>query len=542
MSQRTVADVLVEGLQRAGAQRLFGVPGGGSSLELIEAAGRRGLPFVLCHQETAACIMAAVTGELTGRPGAGLVGLGPGAASAVNGAAYAFLDRAPLVLLTDRHADSHAAFTTHQLLDQQALFRPVTKASLLVAPETADERIAAAVRLALADPRGPVLLELSADVGGRAVAGDACATPVAASSAGQSAETAAATIRAAARPVLLVGLESRTAADAARVRALADRLGAPVLTTYKAKGVVPDDDPLHAGLLTGGAIEEAVIGAADLIVAVGLDVVELIPRPWPYRAPVIHIGRTPVDGGYYRPAIELTGDLEALLDALLECLDGVVHRGWDTRALAQLKRETLARLAVPAEGLAPYRVVQIARELAPAATVVTVDAGAHMFPATTFWTASAPGSFLISNGLATMGFALPAAIAAQLVHPGRRVVCLAGDGGLMMVAAELETVARLALPVVVVVFNDLTLSLIRIKQDQKRYADLGTRYAGPDFCALARSVGFAAFAASTEAELKAAFGEALAAGGPALVDARVDPSGYGPMLDVIRGRSAQAAP
>src|SRR5262249_40335976 len=178
------------------------------------------------------------------------------------------------------------------------------------------------------------------------------------------------------------------------------------------------------------------------------------------------------------------------------------------------------------------------RGLGPAGTVVTVDSGAHMFPASTFWTAVLPGEFLMSNGLATMGFALPAAIAAQLVHPRRRLIAFTGDGGLMMAAAELETMVRLALPIVVVVFDDGALSLIKIKQDQRGTGDLPLAYAGPDLAALGRSFGLTTLVADTEETLGRAVVTALSGSGPVLIDARVDPSGYRTMLERIRGVSA----
>ncbi len=186
-------------------------------------------------------------------------------------------------------------------------------------------------------------------------------------------------------------------------------------------------------------------------------------------------------------------------------------------------------------GLAPHRVAQMTRELTAAGSIATVDAGAHMFQATTYWQALEPGELLISNGLATMGFALPAAIAAQLVHPDRRVVCFTGDGGLMMVASELETVARLRLPLLIVVFNDEALSLIEVKQEQKGFEGVSMRYVGPDLRALARAFGLRAFTATDEATLHAALVAAQTAPGPALIDARVDPSGYRRMLEIVRG-------
>jgi acetolactate synthase-1/2/3 large subunit len=159
-----------------------------------------------------------------------------------------------------------------------------------------------------------------------------------------------------------------------------------------------------------------------------------------------------------------------------------------------------------------------------------------MFPATAYWHAVEPGECLISNGLATMGFALPAAIAAQLAHPERRVLCLTGDGGLMMVAAELETVARLGLPIVVVVFDDAALSLIAVKQEQRGVAGASMRYAGPDLAALARSFGIDAWVAEDEPSLGRGLEAALGRPRPAMIVARIDPSGYRRMLEIVRGR------
>jgi acetolactate synthase I/II/III large subunit len=541
----TVADVIVDTLGRAGVPRLFGVPGGGSSLELLDAARRAGLPFVLCHQESAACIMAAVTGELTGHPGAALASLGPGVTASATGLAHAFLDRAPMVFLSDRHPDDALGFTTHQRVHHAALLGPIVKGSVTVSADSVAHWVAHAVQLCLADPRGPVHLQLPADIAGRP------ALPVAASVARPSPpaldvallDRAAAMIVAARRPVVLAGLQCRPS-DAKWLRAFCEAVPAPLLTTYKAKGIVADPHPLCMGVFTGGALEEAVVRRADLIITFGLDPVELIPRRWPYEAPVLTLARCPSSdagvccpggGAYFTAALEVVGDLGTILEELAPRLVSRVGADWDVVEVDRRRRERSAALDVAVPGLAPHRVVQLARELTPAGTIATVDAGAHMFPATAYWQAVEPGELLISNGLATMGFALPAAIAAQLVHPERRVLCFTGDGGLMMVVAELETAARLRLPITIVVFDDATLSLIQIKQDQKGYEGARLGYAGPDLVALARSFGLHAFVANDEEGLRSALLAAAVAPGPTLIAARVDASGYRRTLEIVRG-------
>jgi acetolactate synthase-1/2/3 large subunit len=544
----TVAGVIVEGLQRAGVTRLFGVPGGGSTLDILEAARIRSLPFVLCHHEWAACIMAAVTGDLTARPGVALSALGPGVTASATGLAHAFLDRSPMIYLSDRHPESVLVFTTHQRLDHGALVAGIVKDSVVVTADSAREDVAHAVQLALREPRGPVHLDLAIDVARQAavpaasvVAPLPCATPEA-----SALDRAAEMIVAATRPVVVAGLQTR-GSDARWLRAFCEALPAPCLTTYKAKGAIPDPHPLALGVFTGGALEEAAVRRADLIIAFGLDPVELIPRRWPYAAPVVSLARCPSTdpgmaapggGGHFAPAVEVVGDLGSILDELAPRLVGRAKVDWDVVEVDRLKRERERSLEVTVPGLAPHRVVQLTRELTPAGTIATVDAGAHMFPATAYWHAVEPGELLISNGLATMGFALPAAIAAQLVHSDRRVVCFTGDGGLMMAVAELETVARLRLPVVIVVFDDAALSLIQVKQEQLGYGGAALSYKGLDLASIARSFGLTASVASNEREFLSALVPALAAPEPTLIDARIDASGYRRTLEIVRGATA----
>ncbi len=542
----TVAELIVEGLLRAEVPRLFGVPGGGSNLEVLEAARARGLPFVLCHQEWAATIMAAVTGELTGRPGAVLSTLGPGVTASATGLAHALLDRSPLLYVSDRHPASVLAYATHQYVDHAAHLGPIVKGSVTVSPDSAGHWVAHAVQLALAEPRGPVHLDLPADVAGAPAVPVATAVtpPTMPTPDDALVERAAEMIRGAKRPLVIAGLGCR-AADAKWLRAFCEALPAPVLTTYKAKGAIPDPHPLAMGIFTGGALEEPLVRRADLIIAFGLDSVELIPRRWSYTAPVLSLVRGPSSdprlraiggGAYFTPALEVVGDLGTILEDLApRIMRRDVKADWDVAEVDRIRRERAAALEVPVPGLAPHRVAQIARELTAAGSIATVDAGAHMFQATTYWHALAPGELLISNGLATMGFALPAAIAAQLVHPDRRVICFTGDGGLMMVVAELETVARLRLPIVIVVFNDAALSLIEVKQAQKGFEGVSMRYAGPDLIALGRAFGIRALAATDEPTLHGALIAAQTAPGPTLIDARIDPSGYRKMLEIVRG-------
>src|SRR5262245_24196654 len=343
-----VAEVIVAGLVEAGVPRLFGVPGGGSSLEVLEAARAAGLPFVLCHTESAAVIMAAVTAELTGHPGAVLAPLGPGVTARATGLAHARLDRAPLVFLSDRHPEAALRFTTHQWLDHEAFVGPIVKTSLMVTPATAGRCVAEALAVALAEPRGPVHLDLPADVAGAPAADERNAVAGTVDAPGLddvALERAAALIRDARRPIVVAGLGCR-GVDAKWLRAFAEAVPTPVLTTYKAKGVLPDPHPLAMGVFTGGALEEPLVKQADLIIAIGLDTVELIPRAWPYAAPVLNLARcasdapglaAPGGGRYFAPALEVVGDLGALLEELAPRLGRRVAADWDVAWLDRVR-------------------------------------------------------------------------------------------------------------------------------------------------------------------------------------------------------------
>jgi acetolactate synthase-1/2/3 large subunit len=500
----TVARVLMEALLRAGTPRMFGVPGSGASDDLTAAAGNAGLPFVLTHGESAACLMAAVTGELLGVPGTALAGRDSGAASAVNGVAQAWLDRSPMILITRRPGDAAAALATHRRLEHAALFAPITKASLTIDPASASHWIAHAAQLAMKEPRGPVHVELAGDVAGRPTIPVATTVrpPAAPPPAPEILDAAARVIAGASRPVIVAGLGCRGVQAARWLRAFAEARPAPVLVTPKARGMLPDPHPLLLGVFTG-IKEHAVLERADLLIAIGLDEIEVIPGAWGWKTPVLSVAPWTSTFPCVPTGGNVVGDITLVLEELAPRLRDRERADWDVAELHRLRRDAGPRLTAVAGGLAPHRVIEIARELTPPGTLATVDAGSALAAATMSWQALAPGEFLIGNRF-TMGFALPAAIAARLAHPDRRVLAFTAAGGLTLAVAELETAARLALPIAVIVL------------------DGGAR---PDLTALARGFGVTAFSAGSEETLRRAVLEALALDGPALIDAGASGAG-----------------
>jgi acetolactate synthase-1/2/3 large subunit len=532
----TVAEALVGALGERGVRRLFGIPGGGSSLDLIAAADALGIDFVLTQTETAAAIMAAVTAELSGAPGVVVTGLGPGAASAVNGIAYAALERAPVLLISDCIEADPTVFAQHQKFEQSALFTPLSKSTAELRAAAAAATIGHALEAAMRPPPGPVFLELSARQAAMPVAGPITPRRPSPRHDGPAADQVTAARRLLAgsqRPVVVAGLQARHAAAASALGRLLDELACPLLPTYKAKGVVADRDPRVIGHFTGGSAEAECVGRADLILFYGVDPVEFVHHVWRYRVPLLELSTLAGLPQPVTPAASLVGPL----DASANRLHGIDRRSlWSPAEMAALRERMRARLAIEARnGHSPQAVVEATQAAAPADCRITVDSGAHMFSAMGLWRADRPFDVLKSNGLSTMGFALPAAIAAALETPARPVVAFTGDGGLMMCLSELATAARLGCPIVVVVFNDAALSLIDIKQQKQQRPSRGVRYPPVDLAGAAAALGCRGWRAGPDQLLAPILEAALAGPKPALVDVTIDPSGYLAQLEALRG-------
>jgi acetolactate synthase-1/2/3 large subunit len=468
---------------------------------------------------------------------------------------------------------AEAGRVSHQRLDQAALGGPVAKAVLMIGGDRAGQTAAHAVRRALAAPPGPViaLMDDEAPAAGPAKDPDG-EHPDAEGLDGEGPGTEgpdaegraqasdlgplATALGQARRPVLLLGTQA--VAHTAAIRATVAGRGIPALHTYRARGIVPDTAAEAGGLVTGGTMEWPLLAQADLIVGLGVDEAEMIPAAWDYPAPTVLVSEWPAQrpgmerGGMARPgmartgtasyftgATTLTAPLPAAIDLVAAWIPATGPRwapGAGRAARAEAARR-LAQAAIAAPGtLAPQQVAAVARAHTPPDTIVTVDAGAHMLAVMPLWDVDQPRRLLISSGLATMGFALPAAIAAALCSPGQPVVAFTGDGGLGMTLAEIETAVRLRLRIVVIVFNDATLSLIKIKQRPASQGGAEAVDYGPvSFAGVATAMGAAAAAAGTEAELAAALDAALRRDSPTVIDVKVDPACYPAVMELSRG-------
>jgi acetolactate synthase-1/2/3 large subunit len=534
----TVAEAVADVLYAAGVRMVFGLPGG-ETVELLDALRRRGFEFVLVHSESSALFMADAYARLSGAVGVCSTTLGPGATNAVVGIAHAYLDRGPVLIFTAQKQDSLLPDYTHQVIDQHALFAPITKATVKLGPDQAATAVAKALALTVKGRPGPVHLQLSNEDAaletGDVTAEVARVQPATIPADATDLEQAIRHITQARRPLLVAGLGLEPQRPYSELRGLAEALHAPVLTTPKGKGALPDDHPLAAGTIGLTRTDPAyvLLDEADCVIAVGFDVVELV-RPWECAAPVIWVSPWSNDDPKLPAVTELTGDLRRpLLQLAKASLDP--DPDWGSERVARFRAGLESALPEPEPGrLLPQEVLASLRLALPADAPLVVDVGSHKIHSSLSWPTLMPNRFLVSNGLSSMGYGLPGAMGAALALPGQPVVCLTGDAGLAMVLGELAVLARLRLPVVVVVLNDGAIDLIRAQQVRAGKPVYGTEFPAHHFAQVAMAYGLPGQRVTDVAGLDRALATALNQRGPFLIEVMLDPISYPTTLHPTR--------
>lgn len=529
----TCAEVLAQTLREAGVSRMFGLPGG-EVLDFLEAARRAGIDFLLTRQEATASFMADVAGQIQRRPAVCVSTLGPGAVNMTLGVANAYLDRSPLVAITGAHAREAEPYATHQKLDLNAVYRPFTKLSLSLDGFDTAAKVRRAIRASLARRMGPVHIALPSDVArwpdresGGQEGGPLEPEPIVPAPP-EAIERVASEIAGCRRPIVILGLDLDPASDSRAVREFVEALGAPAFVTPKAKGMLPEEHALFGGVCAGVAGDEVVLDffrRADVLVGVGFDPVES-DKLWHRTMKLVSLSPTSIAAGEYRPHLEAVGDLQASLAALRR--RGLGPFAWRAEELAAFRAELLRVLRPSARprGLSPYELTRRLREMFPRDTVLITDVGSVKAVTTQAWATYEPGTFFESNGLSSMSYSFPGAMAARVLFPGRPVLCTIGDGGFGMTLAELETCVRERLHFVTVVYDDASLSQIAVAQRRRGYSSFGVQYGRVDFAAVSRALGAWARRVETMEELEAAVREGLRVDGPVVIDAVVDPTEY----------------
>ena len=523
----TVASYLVEQLKAHGIQTVYGLPGG-ENVEVLEAIRQQGLDFVLVRNESSACFMAATCARITGRIGAALTTLGPGAANAYAGLAHAWLDRAPVLLITAAPDPRLVGTHTHQVIDLQTSFRPITKFTAELSADSAAATIQYALTAAISDRPGPVHLGIHNRIALQPIGQKPPVPPIASKTSSENTDSSAikALLSDKKKPIILVGLGLEPEKPYADIRRLAESLNAPLIDTPKSKGALSAEHPLFGGTLGLTAYDPAyrLLNESDCIIAIGFDAVELV-KPWDQPQELIWIANWANQDPHLPCVLEYVGHIGKLLQQLGD-VRTQRDASWGAARVRRFRQQQARELpAAQPNRLLPQTLLAALRKHLPDKVTLTTDVGSHKIFTALHWEARQANSYFVSNGLSVMGFGLSSAIAAAQ-HTAQPVICITGDAGLAMVMGELGLLSELDLPVMVVVMNDSALDLIRSAQQRQNYAVYGTEFRNPNYAQIAKAYALDYRRAETAAGCAEAIQHALALGKPTLIDAMIDPIGY----------------
>jgi acetolactate synthase-1/2/3 large subunit len=530
MAERKASEVFVECLEAEGVKYVFGIPGE-ETLDLNESLAASCVQFIPVRHEQGGAYMADAYGRLTGRAGVCLGTLGPGATNLVTAVADAFLDRSPLVALTGQSDLERMHKESHQYIDLIGILRPVVKWNARVnSPEIIPEVVRKAFKVAESEKPGATHLELPEDV--MQLPLDAAPlprrAPVQPEPGVRELQRAAELIDAAENPIALAGNGAIRGHASRALRAFAQTTGIPVAETFMAKGLIDFQDPRAVGTvgLQSRDYEMAGFEDADLVIAIGYDLVEHSPQYWnpngDKQIVVIDSVAAEIDA-YFVPDVELIGDIAHVLARLAADTKRVPTPGSESRRLRELVggalRDAREDDTFP---MRPPKVLWDIRQALGRNDLLISDVGLHKLWIGRMFPAHEPGTVLIANGLAGMGFALPTAIAAKLVYPDRHVVSVSGDGGFLMNCQELETATRLRTPIVNIVWENGEFGSIKWKQDKKFGRHFDISFGNPDFVKLADAFGMPAWRCASAQEFSQRLTEALALDVPSLIVVPID--------------------
>lgn len=528
------ADIIGRRLYQAGVRAAFGIPGG-EVLSIVDGLEKAGIEFLLAKHENAAGFMAEGTHHMTGAPGVLVATVGPGAANAVNVTANAEQDRVPLIVLTGCVDPADAVTYNHQVFDHRAVFGPICKASFTVPDGNVAALIDKAIAIATEGRPGPVHLDVpiavAAQIHDRPPPTPRAPRAPVAPAEGPDLETARQWLAEAERPLVIAGVDAVNGNAGEAITQFAKAFGAPVIASYKAKGLIADDEAMSLGGAGLSPLADRslmpLIKAADYILLAGYDPIEMRAGwrdPWDAADKrVVELLAAPEYSYMHQAPISFVCDI---VEGIRAVSAGVKTRPtWPDDAPAKA-RQTLAGAYGQNEAWGPAAITTTIRKVAPRNTVVTVDSGAHRILLSQVWEAYVPHAVLQSTGLCTMGCALPLATGAKLAAPDRPVIAFTGDGGLEMVLGELVTLRDLKLPVVVVVFVDASLALIEKKQREMNYANAGVDMAETDFEAVAKALGGHGVTVADRGALEAAMRDALRADTYTVIAAKIPRGSY----------------
>jgi acetolactate synthase-1/2/3 large subunit len=491
------SDLIVRALENEGVTYIFGIPGE-ENLDLLNSLKDSSIQFIVTRHEQGAGFIAATYGRLTGSPGVCMSTLGPGATNLVTPAAFAQLGGMPMIMITGQKPITKSKQGRFQIVDVVEMMHPLTKFSKqVVHGHTVTSIIREAFRLAVEERPGAIHIELPEDIAQENSDAEifkktSYRRPVADS---RAIIDAVHKIHTAKSPLILLGAGANRRRTHEAIRHMIEKTGIPFFTTQLGKGVVDERSPLCLGTaaLSANDCVHMAINKSDLIINIGHDIVEKPPffmTRSGFEVIAINFFAANVDEVYF-PQVEIVGDISNSITQISQHIEKQPH--WDFDYMLEIKKRLDASIEEGANDnsfpIVPPKLVSVVRSVMPSEGIISLDNGMYKIWFARNYKAHEPNSILLDNSLAAMGAGLPAAIAARIVYPDRKVMAICGDGGFLMNSQELETAVRLKLNLVVLIVNDSAYGMIKWKQQDMGFEDFGLDFKNPDFVKYAESYG-----------------------------------------------------
>lgn len=523
------ADLFVQCLENEGVEYIFGIPGE-ENIDLMDALLDSPIRFITTRHEQGAAFMADVYGRLTGKPGVCLATLGPGATNLITGVADANMDRAPLVAIAGQGATTRLHKESHQILDLVSLFDPISKYSTqILEPEIIPEVVRKAFKVSAAEKPGVAFIDFPENIAGADLEDKLplkvqSATPP--SPPNDKLDQAAQVISKAKHPIIMAGNGVVRARAGASLLKFAESAQIPVAMTFMAKGAIPFSHDLSLGAVGLAATDYVSCGfdRADVIICIGFDMVEYHPHLWhkEKHSKIIHIDSKPAEvDEHYILEVGVLGEINQALDSLSQKVnrEKPVSNNNLRQSIVSEMEEHSDSTEYP---LKPQKIIWDLRSSLADDSIVISDVGAHKMWMARMFRCEQPNTCIISNGFASMGIAVPGAIAAKLSHPNQLAVAVTGDAGFMMNSQEIETALRLDLAIIILIWTDSQYGLIRWHQEKKFGRASNIDFTNPDFVKYAESFGAKGYRVDKTDQLVPILKQAIKDDTVVLIDCPVD--------------------
>lgn len=528
------SEIIVNSLENHNVPYIFGIPG--AKIDgVFNTLEDHGPQLILARHEQNAAFMAQAIGRLTGEPGVVIATSGPGASNLATGLVTATAEGDPVLALAGQVKRSDLSKLTHQSMDNAALFAPITKySSEIQDPETLSESIANAYRIAKTAKKGASFLSIPQDVTDGEVNSEAIkpmSAPILGAASDEEITALVKRINEAKLPTLLVGMRASGKKETAAIRKLVEKTGLPVVETFQGAGIISRELENHffgrVGLFRNQP-GDMLLKRSDLVLAVGYDPIEYEARNWNAEkdARIVVIDEVPMEiDQYMQPEVELIGSIAKTIEKLSDGIETYQLSDDAEHYLATLQEKLTngKHQSETAEGrVHPLEVIDTLQENVTDEMTVTVDVGSHYIWMARHFRSYEPRHLLFSNGMQTLGVALPWAISAALVRPNTQIFSVSGDGGFLFSAQELETAVRLKQKIIHLIWNDGSYNMVEFQEEMKYDRSSGVHFGPVDFVKYAEAFGAKGLRATSKAELEAAIQEGLATDGPVIIDIPID--------------------